>query len=1284
MKKIYSKLLLLTAMVSSMFMYAQQGRTTNFIKFNQSEKHQTSDAKSLIREKLDLSFNESLTRIKTESDAIGFTHERYQQFVQGVKVEFGIYIVHSKDNLIKSMNGELFETTNLNFNPTLSSEQGFQIAVNHTGAEKYLWEYPEAAQEMDNYQKPTGELLVLPGKVIGSKQAKLAYRYDIYALKPLSRGNLYIDAHSGEVLFFNAIIKHADNHGHDGSSLATKITTTAKALVTTSGAATRYSGNRLLETTSTGSGYTLNDAGRKVYTRNANHQAPGSTYPYVSNYTEFTDNDNNWTAAEYHNTNKDDAALDAHWGAMMTYDYFQNQHGRNSYDNAGASIRSYVHVDNNYDNAFLYGSVMSYGDGSSNGTEGNGYFDALTSIDVAGHEIGHAVCTNTANLTYQDESGAMNEGFSDIWGASIEHFAKGNGNDLAPDATVWLIGDEIDRRTGSAALRSMSDPKSLGQPDTYQGTNWATGTADSGGVHTNSGVLNFWYYLLTAGGSGTNDIGNAYTVTGIGMTKAAKITYRLESNYLTASATYADARTGAIQAAVDLYGAGSAEEIATTNAWHAVGIGAAYGSISYCTSKGNSVNDEYIGKVQLNTINNSSNGNNGYTDFTAISTDLAQGTSYTITVTPTWTGTVYSEGYAVWIDYNADGDFGDTGELVWSKATSKTTPVSGTFSIPTGANTGTTRMRVSMKYNGIPTACEAFSYGEVEDYTVNITGSSADTQAPTVPASLTAGNATQTTIDLAWSASTDNVAVTGYDIYKDGSLLGSVTGNSAQVTGLTASTSYSFYVKAKDAVGNVSGASNTASATTTAAPDTQAPTVPASLTASNATQTTIDLAWSAATDNVAVTGYDVYKDGALYASVTGTTKQVTGLTVSTSYSFYVKAKDAAGNVSGASNTASATTTAAPSSSCTGQVSSYPYSESFENTLDLWSQDTTDNFDWSLKSGSTPSSSTGPASANDGTYYIYMESSSPNYSTKRAILNSPCYDFSNKSQATLTFDYHMYGASAMGSLALEASTNNGVTWTSVWSKAGNQGNSWKSASVDLASYLNGTVKLRFNGVTGTTWQGDMAVDNLSISTGTAGGACTATTLTITFDDYPEESSWDIKDNSGNVIFSGGTYASQADRSTITIPNCLDAGCYTFTMKDAYGDGMCCSYGNGSFSLSEDATGTVLASGGSFTSTSATNFCVGSAGIYGFATEQTVAQEMSQAEINIYPNPANDMINVSLRDAKMEQFTITNMMGQIVLQGKLSKENINISSLKEGVYMIEFSSDKKKLVRRIIKK
>tara|TARA_R110000850_G_scaffold271031_2_gene404882 strand:+ start:280215 stop:283850 length:3636 start_codon:yes stop_codon:yes gene_type:complete len=327
----------------------------------------------------------------------------------------------------------------------------------------------------------------------------------------------------------------------------------------------------------------------------------------------------------------------------------------------------------------------------------------------------------------------------------------------------------------------------------------------------------------------------------------------------------------------------------------------------YCTSQGNNVNDEYISRVQLNTINNVSGSGGGYSDFTNISTDLTVGDTYTVTVTPTWTGTVYAEGYSVWIDYNNDGDFTDAGEQVWTRAATTASPVSGTFTIPAGALQGQTRMRVSMKYNGIPTSCETFTYGEVEDYTVNIVSSGADTQAPTAPTNLTASNITQTTVDLSWNASTDNVGVTGYDVYQGASLLGTVTGTSASVTGLTASTSYSFSVRAKDAAGNISASSNTVNVTTLSPPDTQAPTAPTNLTASNVTQTTVDLSWNASTDNVGVTGYDVYQGASLLGTVTGTSATVTGLTANTPYSFSVRAKDAAGNISASSNTVNVTT-----------------------------------------------------------------------------------------------------------------------------------------------------------------------------------------------------------------------------------------------------------------------------------------------------------------------------------------------------------------------------------------
>ena len=232
-------------------------------------------------------------------------------------------------------------------------------------------------------------------------------------------------------------------------------------------------------------------------------------------------------------------------------------------------------------------------------------------------------------------------------------------------------------------------------------------------------------------------------------------------------------------------------------------------TISYCNSKGASVADEYIQKVELGSINNTSTGGNGYSDFTSISTSLLKGEDNTITITPRWTGTLYNEGYGVFIDYNQDGDFSDAGEVVYTKAPSKTTPVVGSFTVPTGATEGATRMRIVLKYNATPTACEAsFQYGEVEDYTVVIESAQADTTAPTAPTNLSASNVEQTTLSLNWSASTDNVAVTEYDIYQGASLLGSTANTSVNITGLTAATTYTFSVRAKDEAGNVSSASN--------------------------------------------------------------------------------------------------------------------------------------------------------------------------------------------------------------------------------------------------------------------------------------------------------------------------------------------------------------------------------------------------------------------------------------------------------------------------------------------
>ncbi|MFP7654660.1 reprolysin-like metallopeptidase [Chryseobacterium proteolyticum] len=144
-------------------------------------------------------------------------------------------------------------------------------------------------------------------------------------------------------------------------------------------------------------------------------------------------------------------------------------------------------------------------------------------------------------------------------------------------------------------------------------------------------------------------------------------------------------------------------------------------TVTYCSASANNTADERIGNVKFGTINNTSTGTAGYENFTSVSTNVTRGTAYTISITPVWTSTVYSEAYAVYIDYNQNGVFTDSGELVWTKSGSTTTPVTGSITIPSSAALGSTRMRVMMQYSSIPSSsCGTYTYGQVEDYTVNI------------------------------------------------------------------------------------------------------------------------------------------------------------------------------------------------------------------------------------------------------------------------------------------------------------------------------------------------------------------------------------------------------------------------------------------------------------------------------------------------------------------------------------------------------------------------------------
>ena len=666
-----------------------------------------SEAPQLLAEQLQLKSDDHLQRARTESDPLGFSHEKYQQYYKGIKVEHATYTVHARQGRVETLSGDFERIASLNVVPALDAPAALDRALAFVGAKQYLWDV-----ENDASLRPQAELVIVDKqrnlkKGEESGPPVLAYKFNVYATQPVSRAYIYVDASSGEVVLKDDIIKHA---------------------AATGSFATAYSGTHTINNSTTSGGYSLREGttrGNGIETYNCKK---GNSY---ASAVDFVDGDNNWTAAEYNNANLDNVAGDAHLGAECTYDYWKAVHGRNSFDNAGAKIKSYVHFDDTpggagYENAYWNGSVMTYGDGASR-------FRPLTSLDVCAHEIGHAVCEKTANLIYQGESGAMNEGLSDIWGASIEAYAVANlgvtsGGPKAKN--TWLIGEEIDKQ--QAALRSMSNPRSLGQPALYKGQYWYAGSGDNGGVHTNSGVLNYWYYLLSVGKTGTNEKGTSFAVTGIGLTDAAKIAYRMESVYMNARSTYANARTYSIQAATDLFGATSIQTQSVTNAWYAVGIGAAYNgggtpppppppSDTYCASKGSSVAYEYLTLVSLGSINRTSRADGGYYNGTALSTSVAQGSKQTISYKAGFVSSAYPEYVKVYIDWNQNGSFADAGERVASGTTSTTATQTASFTVPATAQPGNTRLRVVMSDKAATTSCGSYTYGETEDYTITVT-----------------------------------------------------------------------------------------------------------------------------------------------------------------------------------------------------------------------------------------------------------------------------------------------------------------------------------------------------------------------------------------------------------------------------------------------------------------------------------------------------------------------------------------------------------------------------------
>ncbi|MFJ3664916.1 M4 family metallopeptidase [Streptomyces sp. NPDC090106] len=320
----------------------------------------------------------------------------------------------------------------------------------------------------------------------------------------------------------------------------------------------QYSGTVTIGTYLSGSTYQLYDTsrgGHKTYTLSNGTSGTG---------TLMTDTDDTWGTGSGSNTQT--AGVDAHFGAQTTWDFYKNTFGRSGIKNDGVAAYSRVHYSTAYVNAFWDDDCfcMTYGDGTSS-------THALTSLDVAGHEMSHGVTSNTANLNYTGESGGLNEATSDIFGTGVEFYANNS-----TDVGDYLIGEKIDINGDGTPLRYMDEP----DKDGSSADSWYSGIGNLD-VHYSSGPANHMFYLLSEGSGSKTINGVTYNsptsdgvaVAGIGRAAALQIWYKALTTYMTSSTNYAGARTAALSAASALYGSSSVQYAGVGNAFAGINVG---------------------------------------------------------------------------------------------------------------------------------------------------------------------------------------------------------------------------------------------------------------------------------------------------------------------------------------------------------------------------------------------------------------------------------------------------------------------------------------------------------------------------------------------------------------------------------------------------------------------------------------------------------------------------------------------------------------------------------------
>lgn len=599
-----------------------------------------------------LSLHHSFQKVRETTDELGILHQDYQQYYDGLPVKDHLLLVHARNGRVTAINGHLARIEAGAWPVAISGAEAVALAQAHEHVTTLLNEWP--ASLLILHTDSLGYRMAYKTRIdainplkmrevyVGASTGQVLHTHSLIAQsdvqafgKTLYSGqqSFTADSHNGSYRLHEAgrnietyngefavlgqsafsnvkDFTDSDNSWNDVAKLQrividslpanwptswgwyVEIRNSANALVYRTKllySATAYANTAILPN------LVLDQGPYTMTVISANGQAlPVSGIP-ISMTPGGTTLRQGGVKCRFNVVYEANSAIDAHWGMEKVYDYYQSVHSRNSYDGNGSTIKNYVNaalrVSDQTNNAFALPApynFMVFGEGDRVN------YNPLVSLDVMGHEFTHMVVSNNGHggLNYEKESGALNESFADIFGNSIEAFAR-------PGQWNWNIGEDCELPRGG--LRSMQDPNAFGCADTYGGSFWGNpnNSHDHGYVHYNSGVQNFWFYLLVNGGSGTNDKGNAYAVTGIGMAAAQRIAYRNLMVYLTPTSDYFDAWQGAVRAAEDLYGAGSAEVQSVRHAWYAVGMGP--DPTSYCAGS------QYF-SGQTGTISDGSNG----------------------------------------------------------------------------------------------------------------------------------------------------------------------------------------------------------------------------------------------------------------------------------------------------------------------------------------------------------------------------------------------------------------------------------------------------------------------------------------------------------------------------------------------------------------------------------------------------------------------------------------------------------------------------------------------------